>query len=106
MAPIVKGMTRGRGGALMVGREGVLRRSTSWIDTVKRGDMTRVVRGLGTLTENRAAELKIPEAQSSQIASGQTALIDTRAGGHEGYGGWNQSGRGRRIGHRQRATGS
>src|SRR5260370_26583343 len=80
MQAILKGMTIVLGAALMFGQEAVLRRSTIWIDTVKRGDMTRVVRGLGTLAENRAAELKIPEAQSSQIASGQTALIDTRAG--------------------------
>jgi multidrug efflux pump subunit AcrA (membrane-fusion protein) len=66
--------------ALMFGQEAVVRRSTIFIDTVQRGDMTQTAHGLGTLIEKTAAELKIPEVQARQIASGQAAFIDTRAG--------------------------
>ena len=46
--------------------------------------MTQMAHGLGTLTGKTAAELKIPEAQARQIASGQAAFIDTRAGVMQG----------------------
>jgi|ERR1051326_5744150 HlyD family secretion protein len=69
---------------LMFGQDAVVRRSTIFIDTVKRGDMTQTAHGLGTLTGKTAAELKIPEAQARQIASGKAVLIDTRAGVMQG----------------------
>jgi hypothetical protein len=71
MQRILKGMTIALAAALMFGQDAVVRRSTIFIDTVKRGDMTQTAHGLGTLTEKTAAELKIPEAQAKQIASGK-----------------------------------
>jgi HlyD family secretion protein len=50
------------------------------MDTVKRGDMTRAVRGLGVLATNRTAEISIPETQAQPIRPGQQAQIDTRNG--------------------------
>jgi HlyD family secretion protein len=84
MQRILKGMTIALAAALMFGQDAVVRRSTIFIDTVKRGDMTQTAHGLGTLTGKTAAELKIPEAQARQIASGQAAFIDTRAGVMQG----------------------
>ena len=80
MQRILNGMTIALGAAVMFGQEAVVQRSIIFIDTVKRGDMTRTVRGLGTLTEKMRAELKTPEAQARQITSGQAAFIDTRVG--------------------------
>ena len=80
MQRILKGMTIVIGTALMFGQDAVVRRSTIFIDTVKRGDMTQIAHGPGTLTEKMAAELKIPEAQARQITSGQAAFVDTRVG--------------------------
>ena len=80
MQRMLKGMTIVLGTALMFGQDAVVRRSTIFIDTVQRGDMTQTAHGLGTLTGKTAAELKIPEAQARQITSGKAAFIDTRAG--------------------------
>ena len=80
MQRLLNGMTIVLGAALMFGQDAVVRRSTIFIDTVKRGDMTQTAHGLGALTEKMAVELKIPEAQARQITSGQLAFIDTRVG--------------------------
>jgi multidrug efflux pump subunit AcrA (membrane-fusion protein) len=80
MQRILNVMTIALAAALMFGQDAVVRRSTIFIDTVKRGDMTQMAHGLGTLTAKTAAELKIPEAQARQITSGQAAFIDTRVG--------------------------
>jgi hypothetical protein len=61
-------------------REPVVARSSVWIDTVKRGDMVREVRGLGQLrgtTGSLTAVLKIAAAQAGEIKVGQAAQIDT-----------------------------
>jgi multidrug efflux pump subunit AcrA (membrane-fusion protein) len=85
MQRILKAMTIAlAAAALMFGQGVVVRRSTIFIDTVKRGDMTQTAHGLGTLTGKMTAELKIPEAQAKQITSGQAAFIDTRAGVMQG----------------------
>ena len=73
-------------------------RATVWTDTVKRGEMLRQVRGLGTLvpedirwipaaTQARVADpkrlkatIKIPEVQAKDVQIGQVAEIDTRNG--------------------------
>jgi hypothetical protein len=62
-------------------REPEVARSSVWIDTVKRGDMVREVRGLGQLrgtTGSLTAVLKIAAAQTVEIKVGQAAQIDTR----------------------------
>jgi hypothetical protein len=66
--------------AIGLGQEAVVQKSTIWIDTVKRGDMTRTVRGLGVLAANRIAEVSIPEAQAQDVKLGQPAQLDTRNG--------------------------
>jgi beta-lactamase regulating signal transducer with metallopeptidase domain len=49
-----------------------------WPDTVKQGDLTLEVRGLGTLTSATTAEVRIAETQVKNVASGQPVLIDFR----------------------------
>lgn len=55
-----------------------------WVETVKRGTMLFLVRGLGNLTFADNGELKaqisIPELQARNIKIGQPATIDTRKG--------------------------
>jgi hypothetical protein len=61
-------------------REPAVARSSVWIDTVKRGDMVREVRGLGQLRDRAGsltAVVKIPAAQAIEIKAGQAAQIDT-----------------------------
>jgi hypothetical protein len=48
-------------GVAAFGQEAVVQKSTIWLETVKRGDMTRAVRGLGVLTAGRSAEVSVPE---------------------------------------------
>jgi beta-lactamase regulating signal transducer with metallopeptidase domain len=55
-------------------------RDTVWIDTVKLGDMTRAVRGLGVLTTPDTAALQIAETQMKEVKSGQAAAIALRGG--------------------------
>src|SRR5262245_36335050 len=62
------------------GQEAVVQKSTIWVDTVKRGEMTRSVRGLGVLAANRIAEVRVAETQAQDIRPGQSAQIDTRNG--------------------------
>ena len=60
------------------GQEPAVSNSTIWRDTVKRGDMQLAVRGLGVITANNKADLKIAESQVKSVALGQGVLIDTR----------------------------
>jgi hypothetical protein len=69
------------GAALAFGQETVVQKSTIWMDTVRRGDMTRAVRGAGTLVRSNIAEVSIPAAQAQEIRPGQPADIDTGTGG-------------------------
>ena len=62
------------------GQEAVVQKTTIWVDTVKRGEMTRSVRGLGVLAANRIAEVRVAETQAQDITPGQTAHLDTRNG--------------------------
>src|SRR5438309_2375173 len=66
--------------AVLFGQEPTVERSSIWSDTVKRGDMPIMVRGLGVLGANKTAELKIPEDLMKQVQPGQTALVDTGKG--------------------------
>ena len=55
-----------------------VQRQAIWSDVVKRGDMTRRVRGLGTLAANGTAEVKIAETQAKELRLGQAASVDFR----------------------------
>jgi hypothetical protein len=46
-----------------------------WTDTVKQGDMTLEVRGLGQLTSGHAATLKVAEALIKDVRPGEPAMI-------------------------------
>jgi beta-lactamase regulating signal transducer with metallopeptidase domain len=66
----------------MSGTIGQVQSVQIWTDTVKRGTMLFMVRGLGTLlfadTGQLKAQINIPELQAKDIKVGQTATIDTR----------------------------
>jgi hypothetical protein len=66
--------------ALGFGQEPIVQKSTIWLDTVKRGDMARAVRGLGVLAAKSIAELSIAETQIQEVRPGQPAQLDTRNG--------------------------
>ncbi len=53
---------------------------TAWPDTVKQGDMKLEVRGLGRLTSDHMAALKVAETQMQDVRQGEPALIDPRNG--------------------------
>jgi HlyD family secretion protein len=61
-------------------------RSAIWVETVKRGDLVRQVRGLGELRSDAQAAsgfravAKIAADQAADIRSGQAVKIDTRNG--------------------------
>jgi|HubBroStandDraft_4_1064222.scaffolds.fasta_scaffold14996_2 beta-lactamase regulating signal transducer with metallopeptidase domain len=50
---------------------GVVDRNTIWVDTVKRGDMSVAVRGLGKLTTGTTADLQIPTTLIKEVQPGQ-----------------------------------
>jgi beta-lactamase regulating signal transducer with metallopeptidase domain len=62
------------------GGEAQVRREAIWVDTVKLGDLARMVRALGTMTAPSTAELKVAESQANQVQIGQSASIDLRRG--------------------------
>src|SRR5258708_12506104 len=66
--------------APMLGQDPVVQASRIWSDTVKRGDMVREVRGLGTVKGRRTVELHIAEAVVKEIRAGQQVSIDIREG--------------------------
>ncbi|MBV9252227.1 MAG: M56 family metallopeptidase [Acetobacteraceae bacterium] len=49
-----------------------------WTDTVKQGDMKLEVRGLGRLTSDHTAAIKIPETQMEDVRQGEPAMIGFR----------------------------
>ena len=65
---------------LLLGQEPLVQLSAIWVDTVKRGNIVRMARGLGVLTATRKAEITIPELPAREIGLGQTAVVDTRHG--------------------------
>jgi len=58
--------------------EQTIDRAAIWMDTVKQGDMTLAVRGLGALTTKTAAELKIAESQIKDVRPGQAVSLVAR----------------------------
>jgi HlyD family secretion protein len=54
---------------------GVVDRNTIWVDTVKRGDMSVAVRGLGKLTTSTTADLRLPTSLLKEVRPGQIASI-------------------------------
>src|SRR6266849_5732388 len=64
--------------AAAVGQEPAVERSAIWSDTVKRGELPVMVRGLGVIAADKTAELKLPEDLVKQVQPGQAAkLVDT-----------------------------
>jgi len=51
---------------------------TAWPDTVKQGDMKLEVRGLGRLTSDHTAALKVAETQMQDVRQGEPAMIGFR----------------------------
>ena len=62
------------------GQEPAVERSAIWSDTVKRGDLPIMLRGLGVLAADKTAEIKLQEDLIKQVQPGQTATVDTGQG--------------------------
>ena len=56
----------------------VVKLDTVWVDTVKQGDMKLEVRGLGRLTSDHTAALKVAETQMHDVRQGKPAIIAFR----------------------------
>jgi HlyD family secretion protein len=54
-------------------------RSTTWQDTVKRGEMIRQVRGLGEIDGPRQATIQVAETQIRDVRKGQPVTLETRS---------------------------
>ena len=50
---------------------------TLWLDTVKRGEMTRQVRALGEIAGARQADIRVAETQIADVRKGQPVSIET-----------------------------
>ena len=61
-------------------QEPIARKSTILLNTVRRGDVHEMVRGLGALKGSGLAELRIAEGYARQIKVGQEAKVDTGKG--------------------------
>jgi hypothetical protein len=61
-------------------REAVVHRDTIWVETVKYGDFSILVRALGTIATPRTAELKVAESQAHSVQNGQAAAVELRRG--------------------------
>jgi beta-lactamase regulating signal transducer with metallopeptidase domain len=57
------------------GTVGVVERSSTWVDTVRRGDMLLTVRGRGVLATNTTADLRLPLSILKEVMPGQTVSI-------------------------------
>jgi multidrug efflux pump subunit AcrA (membrane-fusion protein) len=72
----------GIAGVAVTGAQGQSQRvvdlNTVWLDTVKQGDIRLEVRGLGRLTSDHTAELKIAETQMREVLQGEPAMIGFR----------------------------
>jgi len=66
--------------AAAFGQEPAVERSAIWSDTVKRGDLPIMLRGLGVLAADKTAEIKLPEDLIKQVQPGQKATVDTGQG--------------------------
>jgi translation initiation factor IF-2 len=63
-----------------LGQQSLVLASQIWSDTVKRGDMIREVRGLGTVKGRRTVELQIAKTKVKEIRADQQVSIDIREG--------------------------
>jgi beta-lactamase regulating signal transducer with metallopeptidase domain len=66
----------------------VVSANSIWTDTVKRGNMTFAVRGLGTLTllnGKPIATVELPETQAGDVRVGQSVQVDTHKGIVKGH---------------------
>ena len=61
--------------APMLGQEPMVQVSRIWSDTVKRGDMVREVRWLGTVRDRRTVDLHVAETTVKDIRAGQQVSI-------------------------------
>jgi beta-lactamase regulating signal transducer with metallopeptidase domain len=72
----------GIAGVAVTGAQGqsqpVVNLDTMWTDTVKQGDMKLEVRGLGRLTSDHTAALKVAETQMQDLRQGEPAIIAFR----------------------------
>jgi multidrug efflux pump subunit AcrA (membrane-fusion protein) len=72
----------GIAGIAVTGAQGqslpVVNLDTVWTDTVKQGDMKLEVRGLGRLTSDHTAALKMAETQMRDVRQGEPAMIGFR----------------------------
>jgi beta-lactamase regulating signal transducer with metallopeptidase domain len=72
----------GIAGVAVTGAQGqsqpVVNLDTVWPDTVKQGDMKLEVRGLGRLTSDHTAALKVAETQMQDVRQGEPAIIAFR----------------------------
>jgi beta-lactamase regulating signal transducer with metallopeptidase domain len=64
-----------RGAQTSTGSVAVVERKSVWVDTVRRGDMELMVRGLGTLTTDTSAELRLPLSLLKDVTPGQSVSI-------------------------------
>jgi len=72
----------GIAGVAVTGAQGqsqpVVGLDTVWLDTVKQGDIKLEVRGLGRLTSDHTAALKVAETQIQDVRQGEPAIIGFR----------------------------
>jgi multidrug efflux pump subunit AcrA (membrane-fusion protein) len=61
--------------APIFGQEAVVQASSVWSDTVKRGDMVREVRGVGTVRDRRTVDLHVAETTVKDIRADQQVSI-------------------------------
>jgi GWxTD domain-containing protein len=73
-------MTMDDRGNSVAAPEAKVSRASIWPDVVKRGDMRRMVRGLGVLASNVTAEIMVAETQMPEVRLGQIAHVDLRNG--------------------------
>jgi hypothetical protein len=62
------------------GQDALVSRNDVWVDTVKHGDLTSMVRALGTIVSSTTAELNVVASQIGLIQSGQAASLSPRPG--------------------------
>jgi beta-lactamase regulating signal transducer with metallopeptidase domain len=64
-----------RGAQTSAGTVGVVARNSVWMDTVRRADMKLMVRGLGAITTNTTADLRLPLSMLKDVKPGQNVSI-------------------------------
>jgi beta-lactamase regulating signal transducer with metallopeptidase domain len=60
------------------GGEGEISRDSTWVDTVRYGDLPVAIRAPGTVTTPTTVELKVASVQADQLQVGQSASIGLR----------------------------